>query len=41
MLHLKQQILKNDEIATKNNINKSTKNDTVSCLQSHIDTLLG
>ena len=40
MSHLKQQILKDVEISIKNNINKSTKNEIVSCFQSYIDTLL-
>ena len=40
MLHLKQQILKHVQVAIKNSINNNTKNDIVSCLQSHIDALL-
>ena len=40
MSHLKQQILKHVEVAIKNSINNNTKNDIVSCLQSHIDALL-
>ena len=51
MPHFKQQILKDVEIAITNNINRNTKNESVSrkifmknyivsCLQSHIDTLL-
>ena len=38
--HLKQEILKDVEIAIKTSIDKNKKNDIVSCLQSHIDTLL-
>ena len=40
MSHLKQQILKDVEIAIKTSIDNNKKNDIVSCLQSHIDTLL-
>ena len=40
MPHLKQQILEDVKIAVKNSINNNKKNDIVSCLQSHIDTLL-
>ena len=40
MSHLKQQILKHVEVAIKNSINNNTKNDIVSCLESHIDALL-
>ena len=40
MSHLKQQILKDVEIAIKNSINNNTKTDIGSCLQSHTDTLL-
>ena len=39
--HLKQQILKDVETAIKNSINNNTNKDIVSCLHSHIDTLLG
>ena len=39
--HLTQQILKDVETAIKNSLNNNTKNDIVSCLHSHIDTLLG
>ena len=38
--HLKQEILKDVEIAIKTSIDNNKKNDIVSCLQSHIDTLL-
>ena len=40
MSYLKQQFLKDVEIAIKNSINSNTKNDIVSCLQRHIDTVL-
>ena len=40
MSHLKQEILKDVEIAIKTSIDNNKKNDIVSCLQSHIDTLL-
>ena len=39
MSDLKQQILKDVAIATKNNIKNTTKNNIVSCLRSHINTL--
>ena len=36
MSHLKQQILRYVEIAIKSSIDSNTKNEIVSCLQSHI-----
>ena len=40
MPHLKQQTLKDVEIAIKRSINNNMQNGIVSCLHSHIDTLL-